>query len=584
MIFPTAVSILLGMVIGFISPAAFRGESTQLTGIVVDSSTREPLSKITVTLVRVGSHSPEVFSATTSSEGRFEIGDLPEGDYEIKAKKNGYVVYDPQENIISEPPLHLGGTNSSKTIQIPMIRTGAISGSVYDSDGVPTQNAPVFAFKLGHTGTAQEWIPIQEVATDGRGNFRLFWLPPGLYRVMAMAHGPITKGSSQAEKRVFISDPATSSQLQSVSIPDTFSSDLEIPGTVFYPNSIEMEQGKIIQIPPGGLIDQVQITLSSVPTRQVSGTISSGDAEAGQYSLSVVSRMKGDVREIGVGSKGVFNFRLPRGHYWLVAVQDPSSLDVKDFASFAQKRLSAVMPIEVGAQDLDNIRIVIKRPIPIRGKIQIKSFQSDTRAIALDGLKVSLDDRSIDLVNGLLRVSSTVQKDGSFILYAPEWEYELSVLLDTELGSTISSALKRDNLFIKSMRLGDEDISEGHLMVSAAMGNTPLLIELGDQPATLAGHSVASDGVLRPHSAVLLIPENRLRRRADLYRTMMSDESGQFNFADIAPGTYSLIAVDQIEDGAWFNDDLIRRYELSGQTKAVHFAENDRERIDIVVQ
>src|SRR5206468_3397974 len=70
-------------------------------------------------------------------------------------------------------------------IQLAMAPTGSISGRVYDRDGDPLENAQVMALRPVYKNGRRTLTIVQAVATDDRGEYRLFWLAPGRYYVSA---------------------------------------------------------------------------------------------------------------------------------------------------------------------------------------------------------------------------------------------------------------------------------------------------------------------------------------------------------------------------------------------------------------
>jgi hypothetical protein len=71
-------------------------------------------------------------------------------------------------------------------------------------------------------------------------------------------------------------------------------------------------------------------------------------------------------------------------------------------------------------------------------------------------------------------------------------------------------------------------------------------------------------------AAVLLIPDEQHRAYFDLFRRTRSDSKGKFSLRGIPPGTYKLIAFDEVNPDELINDpDLLKTYEHRGQTVLV---------------
>ena len=69
-------------------------------------------------------------------------------------------------------------------VQLVLTPTGSISGRVYDRDG-PVGKLQVQALRPIYRDGQRTLTIVQSVQTDDRGEYRLFWLPPGPYYVTA---------------------------------------------------------------------------------------------------------------------------------------------------------------------------------------------------------------------------------------------------------------------------------------------------------------------------------------------------------------------------------------------------------------
>jgi len=78
----------------------------------------------------------------------------------------------------------------------------------------------------------------------------------------------------------------------------------------------------------------------------------------------------------------------------------------------------------------------------------------------------------------------------------------------------------------------------------------------------------------------VLIPDQN-RDRSDLYRFGISDRDGHFTIRGITPGFYKIFAGEALEENAYFDSDLMQRFESYG--KPVRAGEADQLRIDVEV-
>jgi hypothetical protein len=81
---------------------------------------------------------------------------------------------------------------------------------------------------------------------------------------------------------------------------------------------------------------------------------------------------------------------------------------------------------------------------------------------------------------------------------------------------------------------------------------------------------------------VVSIPDPPYRRRSSLYATTTADDAGRFEL-NLAPGTYKVLAFEDIEDGMWQDPDFIRSVESRGRPVAIGEGFSGRLSVDIPV-
>src|SRR5204863_9089630 len=93
----------------------------------------------------------------------------------------------------------------------------------------------------------------------------------------------------------------------------------------------------------------------------------------------------------------------------------------------------------------------------------------------------------------------------------------------------------------------------------------PLTFQLGFSAGSVNG--VVSDGKNQPFLAATCVLVPSSRGRTDLYKTASSDQNGKFNFANVPPGDYKLIAWEDVPSGAYLDPSFMKPYE--GQTQSI---------------
>ena len=201
--------------------ASQRGSSGSVEGIIVRLGTAEPLSEVDVELARLegtaafplgpltyppGDFSPgivlrptypnpaDLLRTRTKADGRFSFTKLPPGTYRLLAARAGGA-YHPAEYGQHHPRgrgynFQLGEGGSMRDVKLEMAATGSISGKIRAADGSPAARVQVMALEASYQSGRRLLGLLQSAITDDRGEYRLFYLPPGRYFVGARFEDP----------------------------------------------------------------------------------------------------------------------------------------------------------------------------------------------------------------------------------------------------------------------------------------------------------------------------------------------------------------------------------------------------------
>ncbi|HET9943263.1 MAG TPA: carboxypeptidase-like regulatory domain-containing protein, partial [Terriglobia bacterium] len=337
------------------------------------------------------------------------------------------------------------------------------------------------------------------------------------------------------------------------------------------------ELASVIELGPGASARGIDITLAPVKPRRVRGAVVDAQLQPATNAQIFRSRAGSTsntyTNDMVHSSNGTFDIHgvIP-GVYTLLAISGDRAGKVT---------------IDVGETDVEGIRIPVSPGVPVAGRVQI-----DGQAVAnsvMGSLRVSL--RPDPLLPGLPIPASNVGPDGSFMIAQAMPGNYLVTLQPFQAAPPVAVAQRANamppapqrggpplaalpaglqNAFVKSVRLGAVDVLTNGLNIETQPGAT-LEVVIDANPGRVEG-----DVGRVPNATVVLVPAARMRR-PDLYKSMLTDVEGRFDFQGVTPGEYLLVAWDDVEPGAWMNADFLRLYEDRG--RMVRVTEGSRQAV-----
>lgn len=150
---------------------------------------------------------------------------------------------------------------------------------------------------------------------------------------------------------------------------------------------------------------------------------------------------------------------------------------------------------------------------------------------------------------------SGVTKDGTFEMKnVPNGKYYLIV------GGRGSSNNVRD-CFTKSVTLDGQEVADSGFETNR---ETNLQIVMGAKGATIEGTVVDEKGNPAPSVTVVDVPDAEHKLREDLYQFETTDERGHFRLRGVNPGSYTVLAFEDLEESVQ-GSDFLTRYGSKGE-------------------
>jgi hypothetical protein len=68
---------------------------------------------------------------------------------------------------------------------------------------------------------------------------------------------------------------------------------------------------------------------------------------------------------------------------------------------------------------------------------------------------------------------------------------------------------------------------------------------------------------------VVAVPEEKYRKLPDHFKTGSTDQQGHFTIRGLGPGSYTLYAWQDLDDGIWYDADFLKSQEADGRVLKV---------------
>jgi 5-hydroxyisourate hydrolase-like protein (transthyretin family) len=520
-------------------------QSVSIDGSVVESGSGIPISKASVEL-RLSTVDGRVapVTTTTQSDGRFIFRNVPAGEYQVVATRPAYL----QRRAVT-----VKAGDRPVNVTVAMTPTAAVSGRVTDHSGKPLGNVIVQALKASYENGRREVKVIKAGRTNDLGEYRIFWLPSGVYYVNVLPAGASAADKSFIGVFTSISGNHEDPPPRPSRTPPQGGGENETDLPTYYPATPDIAAASVIELGPGADLPGLDIRVVPVRTFRVRGVIQDDNTRRPLASeqIRLLSPVNGYTlvgRAISAADGSFTIPNVPPGSYVLLAKGNG---------------VSGRVPVEVSSADVE-VFFALGPGSTLPGKLTVEGQPELTGrlrvAVNLDPpVTVHWDANGLVSVGGLIvdLPNSRVAADGSFTLNnVPKGDLRVVVIEDTVPLRTS---------YIKSIRLGGADILAGGLRIDR-QPESQLEITIGTDVGFVDGRVV--DARLQPLAdvRVALLPEPASRSRTDLYKIATTDASGRFRIEGIAPDNYKLFAWEEVEDGAWLDPRAMRFYEDRGMS------------------
>ena len=512
-------------------------ENGSISGVVVDASGGEPLSKARIFLRKPESRSqPQV--TKSGPDGKFLLANIEPGRYRLSVQRNRYARQEygqrgpnrPGTTLTLQPGQDLGG------VVFRLVRAGVIAGRIIDEDNEPMANVRIEAMGFRYFQGKRQLVPVGRASTDDLGEYRVFGLAARRYWLRANYRSVFGRWG------IVNTGVMLSGEQSQEYIP------------TYYPGVYESDQAIPIDVTPGSEILGIDIKMRPARTVRIAGTVFNRVTGRPARQAMVMLIPRGSSRFTFSNSKRTF-MRDADGKFEIQGVTPGEYTLVARFFD-PSERLGGRRSLTVGDRDLDDIRLVVRPGISLPGEIRVEGDAE----VDFPELQVFLRPREVTMMGG---GSGNVKQEGDFVL-----ENVFQDVYDVSVSGA------PEDFYLKAAQLGDEEaLSDG--LALTATETTPGTLELLLSPNGGRVEGVVLNDESQPFSGaqVVLVPEGRRRKMRHLFKTATSDQNGAFSLPGIAPGQYKIFAWEAVEQGAWQDNDFLRDYEKESEDFEVQ--END---------
>jgi 5-hydroxyisourate hydrolase-like protein (transthyretin family) len=509
------------------SPRSTQPASTtgyRIAGTVVNAISGEPVRRATVAVLATDNNQT-VESAETDSEGRFELAGLAEGKYPLTASKRGFLTafYDQHDEGYNSA-IVTGEGQETTGLVFKLVPGATLHGVITGESGDPVEGAKVMLFVKPHNHNPSARImQASEAIADDTGAYEFNGLAAGEY-LLAVEAEPWYALHRSAARELTRSENVPAAMLD-VAYPVTF-----FDSTTDEPSATEIKLA-------GGGREEASISLHAVPALHllVPTALKQDQSLASpklQQSVFGTPLATGGTGFFPGGETMLMEFTgVSPGHYQLTQGDPPRIVELDATAS----------------QQIDPSQGT--PTVTVSGTLRATNFFVLPENLSV--YLVSLDDaqehapRQANCVKGAFTFDA---------VFPGAWE-----LMVQSPGKTLS---------VSSIFAGKKVLDGNDFTVKDKPVQIEATVSLGE--ARVEGFA-KKNGKALPGAMIVLVPRNP-EAHGDKFRRDQSDSDGSFSLRDVAPGDYTVVAIEDGWELDWARPEVIGHYLLKGV--AVTMTEN----------
>lgn len=512
----------------------------RIAGKVISSTTGAPLAQARVTITDVQAGGPTA-SVVTGSDGAFLFPNLAPGKYSLSAARRGYIEAFFNQHDNYSTAIVTGGDSDSEHLVFRLTPQAILTGHVLDEFGEPVRGANVSLHRQDR-GEGKGLIRIMATSfTDDRGIYEFADLAAGDYFVSVNAKPWFALSPSSPQ--------SGSPQAAPVNPDRTF--DVAYP-TTYYPDTTDSDEATAIPL-RGGEHLTADVHLTPVPALRLVIRLSSSDAE---FVMPQLLRKSFDSMENITNSLIQMSANGQLGGNWMDFIR-PGQGQV-ELVGIPAGKYTVFVPDSSSNQGEGSLADVdLSRDGQELNPASSDPVSSLNFKVSVAGSK-SIPDQLILVLrtdDHKITVASRVNPDGSSdFVHIPPGKFNLLAITPTTEYS-VTSITSNGNR------------RAGHKIEVLAGSKLEADVTLIRGTATVQGFARrAGNGVAG--AMIVLVPSDP-ERDNDRFRRDQTDSDGSFSLANVIPGEYTIVAIDDGWDLNWLEPGLLAHYLPQGQRATV---------------
>lgn len=513
---------------------------------------------------------PPQVSALTDRDGLASFSNLAPGRYQIRAQHDGYFAAAPPGSTAISLPTAATATAivdaaaPTPEVTIKLVKGATVSGRVRDPNGMPLTGAQIYAYRLTYQISRMVLQSINSKATDDRGEFRLFWLPPGEYYMAVTPQRRVGLPSAQdTYARTFFpgtTDAKSATRVKVTEGGDIAGIDINVRGnagritgrvvtSIVGPNGQPQQAGTFYLLPrdTDSVSDTAGMNFPNSASDRTNGKFEIRGVTPGSYDLITVmsdganGQAMGRAHvDVGSGSLDEVTLNVQRG----LTLKARLTLDT------GAVPYTMTAPQQAGGGRGNNITAI--------GGFPSNGAQSPAAQVPTPAYRVTL--RSMEAYappfDSAAQGNTTFDPSGVFVFpNVPDGRY------------TVAVASLPPNFYIADVRVGEKSVVDDGFIAGNLTGNIDVTVS--SKGAKVSGIVRDTDQNPVASALVVLVPAPARRQNPALYKTATSDAKGNYNITGVAPGDYKLFAWDSIPGSTYMNAEFMTPYEERGQNISI---------------